>query len=319
MKNGEVNWIFRGKPLNCSKKSEFGTRFGGVPASLLSPSVSPYMTRSTVPKRTLALVLLLIFLGGLWLIRDRLYPPQSVSARYGVIESAQADSPNAVNADQDSLSQADIRLLLVGNSHTHSQELPQRIVKLIEFANPGKRVAARTVSVGFLDDALRDPNMAQLLKEHPWNAVVLQAQKISSSGRYTHSTAEGVDLAKQARALGLSVFFYAEWGLKGSVDSTARTDRIYRDMAQASNAILIPVGLVWEEVLRQSPNLELHDFDGNHQSAVGADLTALVIASTITQLPSSTFSAYTPQSASSADWKLFCEHAANPQTPTSEK
>ncbi len=47
----------------------------------------------------------------------------------------------------------------------------------------------------------------------------------------------------------------------------------------ASGAMLIPVGLVWENVLRNRTDLSLFDLDGNHSNALGADLTALAIAS----------------------------------------
>jgi hypothetical protein len=256
-------------------------------------------------KRFIALVATLLLLLSCWVLRDYFNLPVVTPASFGLAESTTLSHHEFTSQENSDLSKADIRLLLIGNSHTHSQDLPKRIVKMVEFVNPGKKVAARTIAVGFLDDATEDPKTQEVLKSFAWNAVILQAQKISSSGRTTYSTEKGIELAKQAKELGLPVFFFAEWGLKGTADSTERTHKIYAEMAEASGATLIPVGLSWEKVFQQFPEVPLHDFDGNHQSSLGADLTALVLASYVAKQPFQKWSDYVPTTASPEQWRIF--------------
>lgn len=256
-------------------------------------------------KRFIALVAVLVVLLSCWVLRDYFNLPVATPTSFGLAESTSLSRQEFGTQEENDLTQADIRLLFIGNSHTHSQDLPKRVVKMVEFVNPGKKVAARTIAVGFLDDASEDSKTQEILKSSAWNAVILQAQKISSSGRVNYSIEGGIKLSKQAKALELPVYFFAEWGLKGTADSTERTNKIYAEMADASGATLIPVGLAWEKVLQQSPDLNLHDFDGNHQSSLGADLTALILAAAIAKQPNQKWAEYRPVTATPAQWRLF--------------
>jgi hypothetical protein len=265
-------------------------------------------------KRLSLLIGLLTLVALLWLLRDAIMSQITPSSlRTLPIQSNNTAESSAVSSEKD-LKDADVRLLFVGNSHTHSQDLPGRVVKLLQHFEPNKKFAGRTVSVAFLDQAASDPNIDKILKEHPWSSVILQAQKISSSGRTEYSCAEGIDLARRAKALNLPVYFFAEWGLKGSADSTARTHKIYLEMADASDATLIPVGLAWDKILQQSPDLPLYDFDGNHQSSLGADLTALVIASVLTNRPCANWQNFLPTTATREQWKIFTDNANTPES-----
>ncbi len=196
--------------------------------------------------------------------------------------------------------------LFIGNSHTHSHDVPGRVAALLKLRFPERSIVSHAINVPFLDDAANDQALPSLIANNRWQGVVLQAQKISSSGRYEYSTDAGIDLAKGLNAKGTPVYFFAEWGLQGVADSTERTDRIYRNMAVASGATLIPVGLVWENVLRNRSDLSLFDLDGNHSNALGADLTSLAIASFLSGEDPMSFEPCKPSHLTAEQWSLFC-------------
>lgn len=260
-------------------------------------------------RRTRLLLGLLAILILLWCIcvepnRSELWTTNS---------NVTAPEPNGAPAENPppllDLDEANKRYLFIGNSHTHSHDLPNRVLSLLKFHYPQEKCVVQTISVGFIDEAARDPAVDKKLRDHQWTGVILQAQAISSSGRFNHSTAEGIDLAKRAKETGAATYFFSEWGLQNVADSTARTERIYRGMAETSKATQIPVGLVWEKVLQTSPDLTLYDFDGNHQSAIGADLTALVIAAHLTQANPKSFLEFEPRNANQEQWEVFCSCA----------
>jgi hypothetical protein len=177
---------------------------------------------------------------------------------------------------------ADIGILFVGNSHTSMHNLPDLVCEMIRFANPGKSVAAQHLGVGFLEDLEHDATWRKEIESGAWKYVILQAQKISMSGRANYSRKQGVEIARFAKERGLTVIFYPEWGLKGVAGDGPRQERVYREMAKAAGVGVAPVAVAWDLALAEHPELPLHSADGNHQSPVGDFLTAAVLCGTIT-------------------------------------
>lgn len=205
------------------------------------------------------------------------------------------------------LDDADLRVLFIGNSHTQWHDLPGLVTDLIEFRRPNTKTATESISVEFLDQVDTTPDIQERLKEVRWDYVVLQAQKISASGRFEHSTTAGVELAKRAIESGAKVYFFAEWGIQGDTNNATHTDGVYRKMASESEAGLIPVTKVWTRAIKQSPNLSLYSEDGNHQSRLGASLTALTIAAYLLDESPEQFVEFRDLVASPEQWAVFCE------------
>lgn len=185
-------------------------------------------------------------------------------------------------SDLEQVKAADISILFVGNSHTHFNDLTDTVAAMIRHRRPGQTVLVGGVMCGHLEDASADPLCRTEIETRPWKHVVLQAQKISESGKYDYSRAEGIELAKAAKDRGAAVHFYAEWGLRGKPDHGPRIEAVYRDMATQTGTTVAPVGRAWEIALAEKPYLPLYAPDGNHQSDMGAFLTAAVLFAAIT-------------------------------------
>jgi hypothetical protein len=177
---------------------------------------------------------------------------------------------------------ADVSILFVGNSHTSFHNVPGIVADMIRHRQPGKTVYTHTLMAGHLDDVAKDPACREEIEARPWRFVVLQAQRISASGKFDYSRAEGIDLAKKARARGAAVYFYSEWGLRGVAGDGDRNEKIYREMAKEAGAGVAAVNRAWDLALAERPELPLYASDGNHQSAVGAFLTACVLYGRLT-------------------------------------
>jgi hypothetical protein len=189
---------------------------------------------------------------------------------------------NLVELDPETVRTADVSILFVGNSHTSMHDLPNLVCEMIRFRRPGKTVVSQFVGVSHLDDLAADPSGRRTLDAHPWKHVVLQAQKISASGRFQYSRTAGIDFAKRAKSQGANVVFFAEWGLKGDPANGPRHEAIYREMAEQTGAEVAAVDRAWVLALAERPDLPLHESDGNHQSHVGAFLTACVLYGRLT-------------------------------------
>jgi hypothetical protein len=202
--------------------------------------------------------------------------PAAPRRNVGVVapEFASRSDPEAVRA-------ADVRILFIGNSHTHMHALPDLVGKLIAFRHPEKKVTTHALFVGYLDDAVSNPAYLGEIESRPWTHVVLQAQKISTSGKVRYAQDAGIELARRAIARGAAVYYFSEWGLKGRPDNGPHHESIYREMAAATGAHVIPVGRAWEQALAEDPALPLYEPDGNHESPTGTFLTACTIAAAL--------------------------------------
>jgi hypothetical protein len=199
--------------------------------------------------------------------------------------------------------------LFIGNSHTQGHDLDGLVADLIQFRRPNSKTATESIRVGFLDQAETTPATQSRLTKVKWDMVVLQAQKISASARTEYSTAEGIALARRAIQSGAQVHFFAEWGIQGDAKNADHTDGVYRQMATKAEASLIPVTRVWTRVLAESPDLELYSEDGNHQSRLGASLTALTIATFLLEESPEVFTDFPDPAATPAQWSTFIKAA----------
>ncbi|MDM4768343.1 hypothetical protein [Pelomonas sp. SE-A7] len=176
---------------------------------------------------------------------------------------------------------ADITVLMMGNSHTTVQGLNMQLEQLLRNGSGGKTVAL-TVASGFmyLDERLADAGSMALLRSRSWSVVVLQAQKYSTSGQFFYSTAEAEELVRIARTAGSLPVMFPEWPREG-VDETARIYDLHVSIAQKQPACVAPIGQAWELSLQRHPELRLHSEDGNHSAPAGAFLAAVMLYATI--------------------------------------
>ena len=177
---------------------------------------------------------------------------------------------------------ADITVLMIGNSHTTTNALPNTLAELVRAGRPGRTVAV-SVSPGsmFLEDHLGYAPTTTLLASRRWSFVILQAQKYSTSGQFFYSTAEAEDFIRRSRAQGAVPVMFPEWP-RLNVDETRRIYDLHVYIAQREPACVTPIGQAWERALARYPTIVLHDADGNHSAPAGAYLAALVLYATLT-------------------------------------
>lgn len=180
------------------------------------------------------------------------------------------------------LEAADVTVLMMGNSHTTLANLPAHLQALLTAGLPGKRVAV-VVSPDwmFLEERAADTASLNQLRSRSWTAVVLQAQKYSSSGLFSYSTQGAEQLVQLARQNKSLPVLFAEWPRLG-VAETSRIYDLHVGIATAQPACVPPVGQAWDLAAQRHPGLRLHHSDGNHADLPGAYLAALVLYAGIT-------------------------------------
>ncbi len=177
---------------------------------------------------------------------------------------------------------ADISVLMFGNSHTVTHGLPDMLAAMLRAGRPGKTVAV-VAADGFLtlEERMKHaPSRAQF-DSQKWSAVVLQNQAYSTSGQFEYSIAEAVEWVRLARLKGTLPVMFPEWPRLG-IDETERIYGLHVRIATLQPACVAPIPQAFDLSLARHPTVGLHDADGNHSSAQGAFLAALVLYSTLT-------------------------------------
>jgi hypothetical protein len=217
---------------------------------------------------------------------------------------------HGAGSDAEKVRAADVSILFVGNSHTSSQDLPNLVCEIIRFRHPGKTVYSYVVSVAFLENTAHEPRCRDEIESRPWKFVVLQGQKISVSGREEYSRTEGIDIAKLAKARGATVLFFSEWGLRGVSGDGPRQEKVYQEMAREAGVGVAGVARAWDLALAERPELPLYATDGNHQSPVGAFLTAAFLYARLTGESPAPLASFPYPHVNEADRKFLADTAA---------
>jgi hypothetical protein len=177
---------------------------------------------------------------------------------------------------------ADLRILMMGNSHTVVNALPAMLGAMLRAGRPGKTVAIVVApNLGTLEEHFRNSTTRALFEAQSWSAVVLQAQQYSQSGLFEYSINEAVQWSQMARTARAVPVMFPEWPRLG-LDETSRIFELHVRIAKLAPACVAPIPQAFDLSMARMPGLVLHDLDGNHSSPNGAFLAALVLYATLT-------------------------------------
>jgi hypothetical protein len=178
-----------------------------------------------------------------------------------------------------------LRVLFVGNSYTHVNNLPQITSIISEDVNTKLITRESTIGGAKLREhwlGERGLKTKEKIKNGDFDIVVLQG--------YSMSTIEFPDtLTKYANLFcdfikenGAKPVFYLTWARKYVPQYQEIIDSVYYSIAAENNVIVVPVGKAWHLAQKLRPNIELFQIDGSHPSNLGTLLSASVFVATIT-------------------------------------
>lgn len=198
-----------------------------------------------------------------------------------------------------------IRVLFIGNSYTHFNNLPEDIQK-IAATQKIKLSYQACVRGGYsFKKHLQKKEEIEIIKKGEWDYVILQehseapAKPTSVVATETYPCARTLDSLVHTYNPEAHVIFYMTWGHKDGclspipdypiIDTyTGMQERLktsYLEMAYQNNAWCAPVGMVWQQVRKERPDYVLYSQDRTHPSPLGTYLAANVIFSTMYQKP----------------------------------
>tara|TARA_R110002049_G_scaffold216255_1_gene387781 strand:+ start:699 stop:1958 length:1260 start_codon:yes stop_codon:yes gene_type:complete len=193
------------------------------------------------------------------------------------------------------------RVLFLGNSYTNRNNLPNLFVNVA--LSTGDTIIVDSNTPGGYTLQGHSTNQTSLLKiaQGSWDYVVLQEQSQRPSFPDSQVRADVYPYAKRLDSLiqlanpCSETVFYMTWGRKNGDASNcgffpplctyqgmdSLLNLRYRYMADTNEAIVSPVGAVWNYIRTTYPNIELYTADESHPSLAGSYAAACTFYASI--------------------------------------
>lgn len=184
------------------------------------------------------------------------------------------------------------RLLFVGNSYLYyNDSLHNHVRRMAIEADKENKKAYKYKSVTISGSALHDHNIDSYLEpgklrvKEPFQVVILQGGSAVGWSKkrppiFKKTVAEFVKKIEAAggQAALYMTHAYVEPHKRVDPNMTRTLEEIYLEAGNANGALVIPVGLAFEEAYKQRPKENFHKpFDGTHPSLIGTYLAASVV------------------------------------------
>ena len=196
-----------------------------------------------------------------------------------------------------------LRVLLIGNSFTHWNKMPDMLREIVKTKKKPLEVVAMTKGGERFSGHLKNPKIVDALSNQHWDYVVLQEQSSAPAMptaqviKDVYPAAKSLDSLAHVGSPNVQVIFYMTWGHKyGSfykmdnypISMTyegmfERLKTSYLEMTYDNGAICAPVGMAWDRVRKEKPDWQLYKQDCFHPSELGSYLIAHVLYTTIFQ------------------------------------
>lgn len=169
-----------------------------------------------------------------------------------------------------------MKVLFVGNSFTARNDVPRLIADIA--AARGKQMEPRLIQAGGASLRMHwnKGEAERSIRGGDYDVVVLQEQSTLpiKNSRRMHENVRLFD--EVIRSAGARTALYLTWARRHAPESQAKITEAYQSIGRELGAIVVPVGVAWEQVLREHPHIVLHDPDGSHPSPAGSYLAACV-------------------------------------------
>jgi len=174
------------------------------------------------------------------------------------------------------------QMLFIGNSQTIRWNLPKTVEFMVNSGPAALRVQTSRIVAGGrnLEWHLAHSKPLEEIAAHRYAYVVLQEYQASSVEKMVEMVRQ---YDKVIRERGGRTLLYCTWvRLDQSSEDQDRMNDLQRQVAKTLNVTFVPVGVAWQTVRRERPDLNLHNADKLHPGMDGAYLTTCVFYAVLT-------------------------------------
>jgi hypothetical protein len=174
-----------------------------------------------------------------------------------------------------------INLLFIGNSFTQRNNLPELLAQLAAERNLFVRHELISVGGASLRTHWNAGRAAKAIATGGYNYVVLQEQS-TLPVKNAQRMAENVRLFDEAiKQAGSQTVLYMTWAREHAPESQSKIAAAYNTIGEELGAIVVPVGLVWQDFFAKHHQPVLYDRDKSHPTLAVSYLAACVFLATL--------------------------------------
>lgn len=173
-------------------------------------------------------------------------------------------------------SKAATKILFIGNSFTTRNNLPGLITQLAEARGHQLQHQLIQASGASLRMHWNKGEAQKSIEQTRYDYVVLQEQSTlpQKNPQRFHENVRLFDpLIKASKA---KTALYLTWARQNAPETQAAITGAYTSIGQEIGATIIPVGIAWQNFLKQNRSPALHDKDQSHPTLAGSYLAACV-------------------------------------------
>ena len=190
------------------------------------------------------------------------------------------------------------RVLYIGNSYLYyNDSLHNHVRRMLEEIYPNKIDTSNYKSVTISGSRSWHHNIGHPLNhknigaDKPFQLVIFQGGSGETNTKserkiFLNEVEKVVNKIHQsgAEAALYMIHAYVDPHEKANSQMIEDIKKMYIDAGKKNNALVIPVGIAFENAYKMKPNIKLHkSFDGSHPSMLGTYLASCVVFASITQ------------------------------------
>lgn len=177
--------------------------------------------------------------------------------------------------------ETDYSILFIGNSLTFTNNLPELVTSKaseMEITLATKMIAYPNYA---LEDHWNDGDIQQLIACGIYDFVIIQQGPSSQAEGRASLLEYGGKIAELCNANGAELAFFMVWPALANYNTFPGVIANYTDAAEATSAILCPVGRVWKEYFDKTSDYSYYGPDNFHPSREGSLVAAEVILASL--------------------------------------
>ncbi len=179
-------------------------------------------------------------------------------------------------------------ILFIGNSYTYyNNSLHNALRSLIRSADmgnnyPGKMKAMTISGAKLVDHA---PAVKAIVKSENWDVVILQGHSTESIRKTDIKLFQRAVRAfdEEIKASGAKTVLYMTWAREDQSDHIDSLNRSYTMIGNHVGALVVPVGVAFNNSAQQYPKIDLYRSDKSHPTMAGTYLAACVFYAALYQ------------------------------------
>jgi len=182
-----------------------------------------------------------------------------------------------------------LKVLFVGNSYTHTNNLPQ-IVSIISNKTSTKLITKKSTLGGAkLSEhwnGARGLKTKEIIANGNFDVVVLQDHSMSTIKEPDSILKYSKLFCDFVKSKGAKPYLYVTWAREFVPQYQETINNVYSQVSKGKNVVAVPVGDAWALAQKLRPTIKLFNPDGSHPSIYGTFLTACVFVKILTnELP----------------------------------